>query len=195
MVAEQNSNSLFQKLRDSPLKTIHSWQNLRVTWLIMFVAALFLELCALGFQYILHMDPCERCVYQRLAVLVLMLSSLIIIISPTNPLLRIIGYSLWIAGALYGLKEAIALTADYAEFNPFTSGCSFHPVFPFDLPLYEWWPSMFMPTGICGADEWTFLTLNMGEWMEGVFSIYLLVASICIISSIYSTLFIRSFLK
>lgn len=189
MAAEQNSNSLFQNLKDSPLQTIHGWQNLRVTWLIMFATALFLELCALGFQYILHMDPCERCVYQRLAVLVLMFAPLVIAVSPTNPLLRITGYGLWIAGALYGLKEAIAQTADYAEFNPFTSSCSFRPIFPFDLPLYEWWPSMFMPTGICGADDWTFLTLNMAEWMVVIFSIYLLAAATCIISSIYSTLF------
>ena len=189
MAAEQNSNSLFQNLKDSPLQTIHGWQNLRVTWFIMFATALFLELCALGSQYILHMDPCEHCVYQRLAVLILMFAPLGIAVSPTNPLLRITGYGLWITGALYGLKEAIAQTADYAEFNPFTSSCSFRSIFPFDLPLYEWWPSMFMPTGICGADDWTFLTLNMAEWMVVIFSIYLLAAATCIISSMYSTLF------
>ncbi|USE38462.1 disulfide bond formation protein B [Endozoicomonas sp. SCSIO W0465] len=188
MTDKQNSKSLFQHLQDSPLQTIHGWQNLRVTWLIMFATALFLELCALGFQYLLHMDPCERCVYQRLAVLALMLAPLVIIIAPTRLVFRISGYSLWMVGALYGLKEAIAQTADYAEFNPFTSSCSFRPVFPFDLPLYEWWPSMFMPTGICGADDWTFLILNMAEWMVMIFSIYLLAAATCIISSLYCTI-------
>ncbi|MGO0308248.1 disulfide bond formation protein B [Endozoicomonas acroporae] len=189
MAAEQNPNSLFQRLKDSPLQTIHGWQSLRVTWLIMFATALFLELCALGFQYILHMDPCERCVYQRLAVLVLMFAPLVIIISPTQLFFRITGYTLWIAGALYGLKEAIAQMADYAEFNPFSSSCSFRPTFPFDLPLYEWWPSLFMPTGLCGADDWTLLTLNMAEWMVVIFSIYLLAAATCIISSLYARFF------
>nr|MDT0251689.1 disulfide bond formation protein B [Endozoicomonas sp.] len=178
-----------KKLQQSPLQTLHNWQRFRVTWLIMFATALFLELCGLGFQYILHMDPCERCVYQRLAVLMLIVAPLIITISPTNLMARISGYSLWVAGGIYGLKHAIAQTADYAEFNPFTSSCSFRPVFPFDLPLYEWWPSLFMPTGICGADDWTFLTLNMAQWMVVIFAIYLMAAAVCIISSAYCTFF------
>ncbi len=155
----------------------------------MFATTLFMELSALGFQYILLMDPCERCVYQRLAVLVLMTAPLVIIISPANRLLRITGYTLWIAGALYGLQEAIAQTGNYAGFNPFSASCSFRPVFPFDLPLHEWWPALFMPTGLCGTDDWTLLTLNMAQWMVVIFSIYLLAAAICIISFLYATLF------
>ena len=179
-------------LKENPLVTLHRWQSHRGTWLIMAVSALLLELCAWGFQYLLHMDPCERCVYQRLAVMILIVAPLIILIAPSNAVARIAGYTLWLAGTLYGLKHAIAQMGDYAAFNPFTSSCGFVPSFPFGLPLYEWWPAMFMPTGICGADDWTFLTLNMAQWMVIIFSIYLLAAAVCIVSSALCTLFKRN---
>ena len=184
--------TLLKKLQQSPLPTLHRWQSYRGTWLIMFASALILELCAWGFQHILNMDPCERCVYQRLAVIILIVAPLIIMIAPTNVVTRIVGYTLWVIGALYGLRHAIAQMADYAEFNPFASSCSFLPTFPFNLPLQEWWPALFMPTGICGADDWTFLSLNMAQWMVIVFSIYLLAAAVCVVSSVYCTMFKRS---
>ncbi len=179
-------NRLWQDFCQSPLQTIHQWQSKRFTWLIMFATALFLELCALGFQYILMLDPCELCVYQRLAVTLLMIAPMIIMTAPTNIPVRVIGYGIWMAAAGYGLEKAIIQTANYTDFDPFNSTCNFRPVFPFDLPLYEWFPSVFMPTGICGADDWSFLTLNMAQWMVIVFSIYLIAAAACVISSIYS---------
>lgn len=192
MTAEPKKNhglpAALQAFKQQPLRTIHHWQNFRATWLIMFASALFLELCALGFQYILHMDPCERCVYQRLAVLLLMVAPLVMMIAPKHPGVRFISYGIWLAAAIYGLDSAITQTVDYAGFNPFSSGCSFRPTFPFDLPLYEWWPAMFMPTGLCGSDKWTFLTLNMAQWMVIIFSIYLLAAVVCILSSVYCTM-------
>ena len=176
---------LWQGFRQSPLQTIHQWQNQRITWLIMFATALFLELCALGFQYILMLDPCELCVYQRFAITLLMIAPIIMMSAPGNIPLRLIGYGLWIAGAIYGLEQAIIQTSNYTNFDPFNSSCNFRPTFPFDLPLYEWIPSVFMPTGICGADDWTFLTLNMAQWMVMIFGIYLIAAAACVISSAY----------
>ena len=160
---------LLTDLKRAPMSTLHHWQNQRITWFVMFASTLFLELCALYFQYIMKLDPCERCVYQRLAILVLMVNSVIMWVKPTHWGVRIAGYSLWLVGAVYGLKEAIAQLADYGSFNPFSSSCSLKPTFPFDLPLYDWWPSLFMPTGLCGADNWSFLSLNMGPVDGGDF--------------------------
>ena len=178
-------SKLWQDFSQSPLQAVHQWQSHRVTWLIMFATALFLELCALGFQYIMMLDPCELCVYQRLSVTLLIVAPTVMMISPRNIPLRIIGYGIWIAAALYGLEQAIIQTGNYADFDPFNSSCNFRPTFPFDLPLYEWLPSVFMPTGICGADDWTFLTLNMAQWMVFIFGIYLVAAVVCVISSVY----------
>ncbi len=178
--------NLWQDFRQSPLQAIHHWQSQRITWAIMFATALFLELCALGFQYILMLDPCELCVYQRLAVTLLMVAPVIMMISPANVIVRLMGYAVWIYAAGYGLSQAIVQTGNYANFDPFNSSCNFRPTFPLDLPLYDWLPSLFMPTGICGADDWTFLTLNMAQWMVIVFSIYLIAAATCMVSSVYS---------
>lgn len=177
--------SHWQGFRQSPLQTVHQWQSHRLTWLIMFATALFLELCALGFQYIMMLDPCELCVYQRLAVTLLMVAPMVMMVSPSSIPLRLTGYGIWMAGALYGFQQAFIQMANYADFDPFNSTCNFRPVFPFDLPLYEWLPSVFMPTGICGADDWTFLTLNMAQWMVIIFGIYILAAATCVISSVY----------
>ncbi|WP_299728206.1 disulfide bond formation protein B [uncultured Endozoicomonas sp.] len=182
-------SKVLQDIKKSPLQTVHNWQNSRITWLIMLGTALFLELCALYFQYVMKLDPCEKCVYQRLAVMILVIAPALMMISPKQMSLRLAGYGIWIAGAVYGLKEALGQLADYGEFNPFTSSCSLKPTFPFDLPLYDWWPGMFMPTGLCGADDWRFLSLNMAEWMVVIFSIYLAAAAVCVVSWIYCAFF------
>ena len=179
------SVGFWQTLRQSPLQTIHHWQSQRLSWLFFFISAFLLELCALGFQYIMLLDPCELCVYQRLAILLLMAAPLLMIISPSNIPLRILGYGVWVSAALYGLNKAIIQMNGYDTVDFFNATCSFRPSFPLDLPLYEWLPSLFMPTGLCGADDWHFLTLNMAQWMVIIFGIYLVAAVLCIISSLF----------
>lgn len=176
---------LWQQFHEHPVKAIHDWQNYRLTWLIMLGIATFLELCALGFQYILMLQPCELCVYQRLAVIFLMAAPVIMMILPGNIVVRIMGYATWLYGAWYGLSKALIQTGNYADFDPLSSSCSFRPTFPLDLPFYEWLPSVFMPTGICGEDSWTLLGMNMAQWMAFIFSVFLLAAVACIISSAY----------
>lgn len=176
---------LWNEFRHSPFQAVHHWQGHRLTWLIMLGTAMFLELVALGFQYVMDMQPCELCVYQRLAVMLLILAPLIMMVAPKNIIVRIAGYGTWAWAAFYGLEKALIQTSNYANFDPLNSSCNFRPIFPFDLPLYEWLPSVFLPTGICGEDSWTFLSLNMAQWMVMIFGIYILAAAICIISSLY----------
>ncbi len=185
MTAEQKTG--LRALRQEPLKTIDRWQRSRVTWLVMLATVAFLSVCSWGFQYVLLMNPCERCVYQRLAVMLLMLVPLAMMLAPKNLGVRLVGYAIWFTAAVYGLDSAVAQLADYGEFNPFSNGCSMRPTYPFDLPLHDWWPAVFMPTGLCGSDNWSFLTLNMAQWMVIVFSIYLFSAVVCAASSVYCT--------
>ncbi|WP_281645458.1 disulfide bond formation protein B [Parendozoicomonas sp. Alg238-R29] len=184
MVADRSSfTQLWQSLLSSPLRTLHGWQQKRLTWLIMLATTLFLEGCALFFQYVMLLDPCELCVYQRLAIGLLGVVSLIMLIAPSNIFIRLSGYSLWVVSGLYGLQKAMIQTGSYETFNTINQSCNFYPTFPFELPLYEWLPSLFMPTGFCGSDDWALLGLNMAEWMVIVFGIYLLAAAVCIFSS------------
>ena len=179
--------SLFENLKRRPLQTVYDWQKYRKFWLVIFVSGLFLELCALAFQYVLNLAPCELCVYQRLAVILIMIASLVIMLSPSRLPLRVVGYGVWVIAILYGLDSAIEQTGNYREFDPFSFTCSLEPVFLLNLPLDEWWPKMFKPTGICGADDWRFLMLNMAQWMVLIFSGYLAVVVICIASLFYGS--------
>ena len=173
---------IWSDFRHSPMTAIRDWQNHRQTWLIMLLTAVFLEASALGFQYLLRLNPCELCVYQRLAVLLLAFAALIILVAPGNRAFRLIGYLTWMAGAAYGLQNALRQIENYASFNPFFSTCNLLPSFPLALPLHEWWPGMFQPTGLCGEDSWTFLSLNMAQWMTFIFGIYLVALVVCLSS-------------
>ena len=183
--------NILQQLLHSPLQTIHHWQRYRLTWLIMLGTAIFLEVCAIGFQYIMMLDPCEKCVYQRLAVFLLMAAAMIIMIKPNNIILRITGYITWISAAGYGLNVAISQMTDYEGFNPFTSGCSLTPTFPLEIPLHQWIPALFQPLALCGNDNWRLLDMNMAQWLTGIFSLYLFAAAVCVISSAWCMIFAR----
>ena len=187
MTAERKTG--LRALRQEPLQTIDRWQRSRVTWLVMLATVVFLGVCSWGFQYVLLMNPCERCVYQRLAIMLLMLVPLIMMLAPKSLGVRMLGYGIWLAAAIYGLDSAITQMGDYGAFNPFSNGCSMRPTYPLALPLHEWWPTVFMPTGLCGSDNWSFLTLNMAQWMVIIFSIYLLSAVVCMVSSFYCAFF------
>ncbi|MET4692581.1 disulfide bond formation protein DsbB [Endozoicomonas lisbonensis] len=173
---------VWHEFRAQPLATVRAWQNYRLTWSIMLGSAVFLEVCALYFQHGMDMHPCEMCVYQRLAVLILGLAAMVMLVAPRNRVVRGAGYALWISGAVYGLQYALEQIKNYADFNPFFSSCNAFPVFPFGLPLHEWWPGMFFPTGMCGEDSWTFLSLNMANWMTIIFGIYILAFAVCVLS-------------
>ena len=177
--------TILESLISSPFQTIHNWQNNRLTWVIMLCTTLFLEGCALFFQYVMELEPCEMCVYQRLAVMLLSVTSLWMLIAPANPFVRLTGYGLWIVSGLYGLKTAMAQTGAYDTFGTPVQSCNFLPTFPFGVPLHDWLPAWFMPTGFCGADKWAFLGMNMAEWMVIVFAIYLVAAAVCVISSLW----------
>ena len=175
---------LWHDFRRNPLAAVRKWQNYRLTWGIMLGAAVFLEACAFYFQYGMDLQPCELCVYQRLAVFLSGVAAMVMLIAPCNPIVRGAGYLVWISSATYGLHHAVQQIQNYANFNPFFSSCNAFPAFPFELPLYEWWPAMFMPTGMCGQDDWTFLSLNMANWMTIIFGIYVLAFAVCVISVI-----------
>jgi disulfide bond formation protein DsbB len=105
------------------------------------------------------------------------------LVAPRNKGVRSAGYLVWITGAVYGLQASIKMLGYYNPDNMFMT-CKALPTFPFDLPLYEWWPDMFLPSGFCGEDGWLFLGLNMAHWMTAIFSIYVIAFGLCMISAL-----------
>ena len=71
------------------------FSHMRSAWLLLAVSALGLELAALWFQYGMRLDPCVMCVYERLAVIGILLAGLLGLLQPRWLMLRVAGYLLW----------------------------------------------------------------------------------------------------
>lgn len=150
----------------------HNLSRQRAPWLLLALSALGLELAALYFQYVMELNPCVLCVYERVAVLGVILAGLVAFIAPSVWLFRWSGILLWLASALWGLSLAMEHTG--IQVNPSTGGsCDFLANYPSWAPFDQWLPQVFEPTGYCDEIQWQFLTLSMPQWMLVVYSIYL----------------------
>ncbi|QFU21931.1 disulfide bond formation protein B [Shewanella eurypsychrophilus] len=167
----------FAELKANPLPTLEATQEGRAVWAVMATACVFLLGSAMGFfQVFLEMDPCENCVYIRFSQFCILIAGVIMIINPKNNVLKILGLALAWYGIFYGLDKAIILAGQHvsshaadAGLDLFQSGqganaCSLEPTFPLGLPLHEWLPFEFAPSGICGEDDWSLLGLNMAQY-------------------------------
>lgn len=142
----------------------------RTPWALVLFSALALEATALYFQFGLHLDPCVLCVYQRAAILGIALGGLLGMIAPRLTVLRLAGYLAIGGAALLGLRFALR---HVAVLGGQSFDCSFLPDFPTWLPLHEWMPTLFQPTGMCDEIDWHFLDFTMPEVMVGIFIAYL----------------------
>jgi disulfide bond formation protein DsbB len=149
---------IWSALRSSPAETLFRWQNQRFLWLLMALAMGGLVLAGHAFfQNYLHMAPCEQCVYIRFAMLVIMAGGLIAAINPKNIVLKLTGCVAAFYGAITGIMYSLTLDKIHRVVHDPESlfgvpGCSTEPRFPLDLPLAQWAPGWFKPTGDCGFD-------------------------------------------
>ncbi|MDF0535957.1 disulfide bond formation protein DsbB [Shewanella yunxiaonensis] len=160
--------------------SLQKFAHSRLSWLVLLLSAVALELSALFFQYGMKLDPCVMCVYQRVAVLGLAAAGIVGLVMPSFRLIRVIAAIIWGISAGWGLKLAIELNDIQQDPSPFAT-CSFMPDFPKWLQLHEWFPSVFMPTGMCTDIPWTFLGVTMAQWMIVVFATYLFALAIYIL--------------
>ena len=145
----------------------HRWP-----WALLALSALCLELVALYFQYIMALDPCVMCVYERVAIAGVLFAGLLVCIKPTLMLLRISGYLLWAGSVLKGLQLAIAHVNIQFPDNPFVVTCGFEAEFPSWFSLDQWLPALFQPTGMCDEIQWQFLGYTMPQWLVVCYSVY-----------------------
>ena len=141
----------------SVLFAIARLQDGRFIWLLMFALSLALVGVAhFLFQVYGYMSPCEHCVYIRYAFVVMALGGLIAAINPRRIACKILGYLLGFYGACRGVFFSVKLyfihRAAHSDDIFGVQGCSAQPHFDFGLPLHEWFPSLFLPSGDCGFD-------------------------------------------
>lgn len=142
-------------------------------WLLLALSALALEGAALYFQYGLELDPCVLCVYQRAAVMGILLSALIGLLAPRLPLARMTAYLGWGTASLWCLYLALKLSGMQLGFIAPSLSCDVNARFPGWLKLDQWLPAVFQPSGFCGEIQWQFLGLSMPQWMIVIMALQL----------------------
>lgn len=152
----------------------------RGTWLLMAGTALALELVALYFQHVMLLKPCVMCIYERCALFGILGASMVGTIAPKTPL-RYVAILLWFYSAWEGVQLAWKHTMIQLHPSPFNT-CDFFVSFPSWLPLDKWLPTVFHASGDCSVRQWQLLTLEMPQWLVGIFAAYLLVALLVLIA-------------
>lgn len=166
--------AFFVTMESTSLTVLTRFAHSRIFWLLLGGTALFLEATAFYFQYVMKLEPCVMCIYQRLAVFGIFVAGLIGIMAPQYLIVRILAALAWAVSATWGLKLALALVDMQNNPSPFST-CSFLPDFPAWMPLHEWFPSIMLPTGMCTDAPWHFMGVTMAEWMVVAFSGFLVI--------------------
>ncbi|MFC0048266.1 disulfide bond formation protein DsbB [Rheinheimera tilapiae] len=154
-------------------------------WLLMSAFAGALLITALYFQYVMGLAPCIMCVYQRFAIVGILLSGLVGAFGCQYSLVRWLAYTGWLLSSGWGLKiahdqvleEQLVLSGGF-------SSCGIFPDFPTWLPLHEWIPEVFKPTGMCGEILWTLFGYSMPFWMRITFALFFIAGLVVIASQL-----------
>ncbi|WP_306521461.1 disulfide bond formation protein DsbB [Rheinheimera sp.] len=161
------------------------WPKQRWPWVLLAVSAIALMLVALFFQYGMALAPCIMCVYQRFAITGIFFAGVIGLWGRESAPVRWLAYSSWAVSAGWGLKIAHdqVLVEEVVKSGGFSS-CGLFAEFPTWLPLDQWLPAIFNPTGVCGEIAWQFLGYSMPFWMRIIFAVYLGLALIVMASQL-----------
>jgi len=170
-----NLSTLYSAIKQLPQR--------RSSWLLLALTALMLELSALYFQHVMKLEPCVMCIYERITVLAILVAGLIGAIAPRYWLIRLLAFTSWGVGAIWGLLLALEHVNYQLHPSPFAT-CDFYPNFPEWLPLHEYVPWLFNPLGDCANIEWLFLGYTMPQWLIVAFAIYSIVFTVVIVAAI-----------
>ena len=141
-------------------------------WQLLAISALGLEMAALFFQYVLDLEPCIMCIYQRVAIWAIFFAGIVGSLGAQYLLARVTALGLWGTGAIWGLLIALEHVDAQSSKMSFLFSCEFIPNFPSWAPLHEWIPALFAAAGDCGNISWQFLGHSMPQWMVGCYSSY-----------------------
>lgn len=167
------------------LNLLSQYSRGRIAWFLLLISTLLFEATALFFQHGLGLAPCTLCIYQRIAILGILLASLIALCSPKHFIFRIIATFVWLYSAFEGFN--LAYFQARLQFAPnLTDTCAINPEFPSWLPLDKWLPNVFGAYGYCADKLWSFLTIEMSQWMIIIFSCYFVMGVLVLLSQFFS---------
>ncbi|WP_034915254.1 MULTISPECIES: disulfide bond formation protein DsbB [Erwinia] len=165
------------------LRYLNTCSRGRGAWLLLALTAFALEMVALWFQHVMLLKPCVLCIYERCALFGVMGAGVVGAIAPRTPL-RWVAIAIWLYSAWEGLRLSWEHTMIQLHPNPFVT-CDFAARFPTWLPLDKWLPAVFVASGDCAEKQWSLFTLEMPQWLVGIFAAYLLVAALVLIAQAF----------
>ena len=152
-------------------------------WLLVMLSCLGLLGTALYFQYGLNMQPCIKCINVRAAFTAILLASFIGLFAPRQAFLRLLALVAMLAAASYGIVQAHELLhIEQLLANGGFFSCSLFAEFPAWLPLDQWLPAVFAPTGSCGDTSWQFIGKSMAFWSAVALWCYAAVAAVLLLA-------------
>ncbi|MDX1705167.1 disulfide bond formation protein DsbB [Pseudidiomarina sp.] len=163
------------------LSRIAALPHQRGAWALLAASSFILVAVALYFQYQMELEPCVKCIYQRVAVLAIGLVALIPLVAPSSAVARSLGFAGWLVAAGWGYLIAADHSAMQQAANAFFSVCDGVPAFPDFMPLHEWFPGLFEARGLCGDINWEFMSLSMPEWLQIIFASYFVTALLVLV--------------
>lgn len=162
------------------LRYLNQCSRGRGAWLLLAFGAFALEMVALWFQHVMLLKPCVMCIYERCALFGIMGAGIVGAIAPKSPL-RLGALAIWLYSAGKGVQLAWDHTMLQLHPSPFVT-CDFAARFPTWLPLDKWLPSVFVATGDCAVRQWAFLSVDMVQWLLGIFAVLLVIAVLVLIA-------------
>ncbi|WP_392560345.1 disulfide bond formation protein DsbB [Orbus mooreae] len=167
------------------LNLLNQYSSSRISWTLLLLCTLAFEGTALFFQHGLNLAPCTLCIYQRVTLLGIVFACLVAMIGPKYIIFRLLAIFIWLYCAVEGFN--LATFQARLQFAPsLTDTCSINVQFPSWLPLNSWFPNVFNATGSCSEKLWSFLTIEMSQWMIIIFSCYFIVGCIILLAQFFS---------
>jgi len=150
----------------------------KMKYFIGFLFCCALMTYALYAQYVLNLEPCPLCIFQRLAVIAMGIIFLLCsIIDPKSKISKLLASFSFTAAASIGI--AVASRHVWLQNLPSDQvpGCG--PGLDFMLstfPLAEVLEMVFSGSGECANVDWSFLSLSMPSWVIISFFVMLIYA-------------------
>lgn len=166
------------------MRWIYEFSQRKRAWAMLASSAAVLLVAALYFQHGMDLQPCIKCIYQRTAVVGVLIGALLPLIY-NHVGTRFIGYLIWAYSSVQGLIVAREHLDVIFATNPFATICDIVPNFPTFLPLHESIPAIFAATGDCNENSWQFLGMGMANWMEIIFGVYIFILLIVLAATVW----------
>lgn len=168
------------------LRTLQTLSTQRRSWLLLAAVALALDGIALFMQHVMHVEPCNECIYIRAGVLGIAAAGVVGALAPKFWPMRLLALSAWVGALGWSLSRVILLLdLERIVRAGGDASCKRFKGFPDWLPLERWLPNVFEPRATCGTVNWTFLGGSVTFWIGVALGCMTLVTAAVVLAQVW----------